>query len=473
MAKNYFGITDTGKMRNNNEDTFIAQTVLDDKFIAACVIDGVGGYEGGEIAARYAHDEILDTIQKSSGDVLDTMVKAFSAANEKIYKERKANKDHDQMACVLTLAMVDLSKNKFYYTHVGDTRLYLFRDSLVKVSHDHSFVGFLEDSGRLSEDAAMRHPKRNEINKALGFEAPFAANDYVETGESPFLPGDILLLCSDGLTDMINNSTITSILQSKQTLEQKGKELIAAANNAGGKDNITVVLVFNDKPQLKQEATKPVIAEKKEANTNTISSSNNDNTATKTLSTEKKKSNAVPILIFLCILFLASTLWMVYKTFGTKNVNAITVQEPKLIAAKQRNKQEQNLIDSLKSTSKLLVLSDSKTGRQIVISDSIFIQSDSLHIVGNGITFIADSAFAGPAFTLSPECKYVLLDSINFENFDIGILLQNGALHLKNVQFKNCRVPIQYQFLFPNNTVLNGRIADSLFYNTGSLHNRK
>ena len=104
------------------------------------------------------------------------------------------------MACVLTLAVVDIEKNKFYYAHVGDTRLYLFRDNtLVKVSKDHSFVGFLEESGRLTEEAAMQHPKRNEINKALGLGVKFSASDdYIETGESPFLPGDLLLLCSDG-----------------------------------------------------------------------------------------------------------------------------------------------------------------------------------------------------------------------------------------------------------------------------------
>ena len=120
------------------------------------------------------------------------------------------------MACVLTLVLADVEENKFYYAHVGDTRLYLLRDnSLVKVSNDHSFVGFLEDNGRLTEEAAMRHPKRNEINKALGFdEEQLLQPDYIETAESPFLPSDILLLCSDGLSDMINQKTITSILTS-------------------------------------------------------------------------------------------------------------------------------------------------------------------------------------------------------------------------------------------------------------------
>ncbi len=93
------------------------------------------------------------------------------------------------MACVLTCVVAHIKNNKFYYAHVGDTRLYLLRDhSLVKISKDHSVVGFLEESGRLSEEDAMRHPRRNEINKALGFEEDIDA-DLIETGESPFLTG--------------------------------------------------------------------------------------------------------------------------------------------------------------------------------------------------------------------------------------------------------------------------------------------
>ncbi|HEX8332867.1 MAG TPA: hypothetical protein VF622_09600, partial [Segetibacter sp.] len=123
----------------------------------------------------------------------------------------------------------------------------------------------------------------------------------------------------------------------------------------------------------------------------------------------------------------------------------------------------------INSTNKQIFLSDSTDGNRIIISDSILIQTDSLHIIGNGKTLIADSAFAGPAFIISPTCNYLFLDSITFENFDIGILLQNDVLHFKNVQFRNCRVPIQYQYLFPNNVILNGRITDSILYKTDSL----
>ena len=112
----------------------------------------------------------------------------------------------------------------------------------------------------------MNHPKRNEINKALGFNREITAEeDFIETGESPFLAGDILLLCSDGLSDMVNNAAITSILSGPGTLEARANELVAAANNNGGKDNITVVLVQNTTKPLKQKATKPAVIKKKRA----------------------------------------------------------------------------------------------------------------------------------------------------------------------------------------------------------------
>ena len=474
MAKtNFFGITDTGKVRTNNEDTFIAKQVLKDRFVAACVIDGVGGYEGGEVAAKLAYDAITETLQSSSAvgdDVIPMLLKALEAANEKIFNERQANKDNEKMACVLTLSLVDITNNKFYYAHVGDTRLYLFRDSLVKVSRDQSFVGFLEDSGRLTEEAAMRHPKRNEINKALGFDAHVSTKDYIETGESPFLPGDLLLLCSDGLTDMINNSAITSILTSDKTLAQKGKALIDAANEAGGKDNITAVLVWNDKSPIQHEATKPVAVAKVSNEENDLKSKKSESIPAKAVITEKKKGSSVPVLRFLCILLLASTLWLLYKTFWAKDARPEGSNVATEVAIrKERNAQEIVLLSGINSSNGLVDILDSANGNRIVISDSILLQSDSLRINGHGVTLVGDSTFKGPAFLISPACNYLMLDSITFENFDVGLLLQKEVLYLRHVQFINCRVPIQYQFLFPNNTILNGRITDTIFHNTDSF----
>ena len=260
MDKNYFGITDTGKVRSNNEDTFIAEKIAETDFVMACVIDGVGGYSGGEVAAAIARQTLLRLLNKPEGDLSLLMQAALAEANDQIIIGRQQNKEHEDMACVLTLALVDTKNNQFYYVHVGDTRLYLLRDgSLIKISKDQSFVGFMEDSGRLTEEQAMQHPKRNEINKALGFAGNIGLHeDYIETGHSPFLPGDLILLCSDGLSDMVNKKEITAILLKEPDLELQGIELINAANRNGGLDNITAVLVKNTNVSFAHEATKPV-----------------------------------------------------------------------------------------------------------------------------------------------------------------------------------------------------------------------
>ncbi len=466
MAENYFGITDTGKLRTNNEDTFIAQPVLNNRFIAACVIDGVGGYEGGEVAAGLAHDTILSQIDSNkSPDITSVMKDALNAANEAIYKEKQISKENEQMACVLTLTLADLTNNKFYYAHVGDTRLYLLRDnSLVKVTRDHSFVGFLEDNGRLSEEDAMRHPKRNEINKALGFASQIPTPDYIETGESPFLPGDMILLCSDGLTDMIDNRTMTEVLLTDKDLALKGEALIKAANDAGGKDNITVVLVQNNKPSLQHTATKPAVTIKPNNDTN----NKEQLVELKTSSSVKgaiantKKSSSVPLFIFLSLTVLVALIWLLYQNYNDKNEKKDTNN---IVAAGKRNEQEQILVDSINGTKTNEVFILHQAGNPpVVITDTIIVNRDSVHIIGNGVTLKSDPAYKGPALTLSPACKYILLDSLTLENFDIGVLVKKQGLHLKNVQFKNCRIPVQQQFMFNDTSAVNGRFSDTPFY---------
>lgn len=261
MDNNIFGQTDVGKVRENNEDAFIAEELLHSGFILGCVIDGVGGYEGGEVAAEIAKNCIIKNLfSVTSEDLIPRMVGTLKLANEEIFNRKKLDPSLDQMACVLTLVLADVENNKLYYAHVGDTRLYLLRDhALVKITTDHSFVGFLEDSGRLSESAAMSHPKRNEINQALGFASTEAMKeDFIETGESPFLPGDMLLLCSDGLTDRIDKDQITSILAQHPGLPFAAGLLVDAANEAGGHDNITVVLVKNNNKPANLEVSKPI-----------------------------------------------------------------------------------------------------------------------------------------------------------------------------------------------------------------------
>ncbi|MEO5889971.1 MAG: protein phosphatase 2C domain-containing protein [Ferruginibacter sp.] len=468
MGENYFGITDPGRQRTNNEDSFIAKTIFNGEFILACVIDGVGGYEGGEVAAQLTRDEVIGTLDKISGNVIDQMISAFDNANERIIREKKNSASNEKMACVVTLAIVDIEKNKFYFAHVGDTRLYLYRDgSLIKVTKDHSSVGFLEDSGRLSEEAAMSHPKRNEVNKVLGYEKEIAlAKDFIDTGESPFLPGDIILLCSDGLTDMITAGKIVSLLSSGKDLRTKGQLLINAANEAGGRDNITVAMVYNDKSPVKHEVTKPRAA-RKESNTDANGQTkivNIDNTPGN-LVTKKdtgEKNNGWKVLSYCLVILII--LWSVFKIFKKIAENKAVI--PASII-KQRNKQEFNLLDSINASSNGIV--KLAAGQALIISDTVLLKKDSLHIVGNGSSFTRDSAYGGPAFVLASNCKYILLDSLTIENFNVGVLVLNKGLHLKNVQFKNCKVPLQFQQQLLQDTLVSGRQAETVFYYTDSV----
>jgi len=468
MADNFFGITDKGKMRDNNEDRFIAQTILQKRYVLACVIDGVGGYEGGEIASDLAHDAIIDYLQKPFTEIIHTLKTAMAVANERIYKRKENESDISEMACVLTLTLADIKENKFYYAHVGDTRLYLLRDnSLVKVSKDHSFVGFLEDSGRLTEADAMNHPKRNEINKALGFdEQQFLQPDYIETGESPFLPGDILLLCSDGLSDMINNKTITRILTSDKTLKEKGKLLVKAANEAGGKDNITIVLVKNDKAQVMQEATKPVSIKKNEEPQQEeepiIEKEESVEEPVEQIpvveKTGSKKSSGV--LWFLLVILLAVVAWFVYKDYLKQPPKPKAIMPP---PAKRTSLDEQKLADSINTKKEISLNKIFVANQSINFTDSIFVDKDSLIIHGNKKSMVADSSFKNAAFIFSEKCRYILIDSLTLENFKVGIITKNKALHLKDVQFKNCDVAVRHEILSNEKTV-SGKITDSLSF---------
>ena len=464
MADNFFGITDKGRMRDNNEDRFIAQTILQKRYVLACVIDGVGGYEGGEIASGLAHDAIINYLQKPFKEIISSLKNALASANEKIYKKKQAEHEISEMACVLTLTLADIKENKFYYAHVGDTRLYLLRDnSLVKVTKDHSFVGFLEDSGRLSEEAAMNHPKRNEINKALGFdEQQFLQPDYIETGESPFLPGDILLLCSDGLSDMLSNKIITSILTSDKSLREKGKALVKAANEAGGKDNITVVLVSNDKSRLLHEATKPVIIKKNEEPSQqeetVIEKEEPARETVEPVVDNTKRKGASGFIYFLLVILIAALGWFIYKDYLHQPPKPKAVMPP---PQKRINGDEQKLIDSIGSKKEIHLNKIFSVNQPINFTDSIFVDKDSLIIHGNNANIIADSSFKNAAFIFSENCKYILIDSLTLEKFNVGIITQNKALHLKDVQFKDCKVAVQHEIL-SNNKIVSGRLVDSL-----------
>ena len=457
MAENFFGLTDTGRQRDNNEDAFIAQTIFNKQFVLACVIDGVGGYEGGEIAASIAKETILHSFKSPSHDLAQISREALISANEKIYKEKLESGKNTSMACVATLAVVDIKNNKFYYAHVGDTRLYLYRDhSLVKISKDQSFVGFLEDSGRLSEDEAMKHPKRNEINNALGFDMQSVLQkDFIETGESPFLSGDTILLCSDGLTDMVDSKKISSVLEKKILLGQKANELIAVANTAGGKDNITVVLVQNYKRPVKQEAKKPVLIKREPVeNSKPPQKATPVEEVRQTTKPKEKNTGIIVILSILCLLFLSGFIWLWQKQHNTKNAQDDLVTNEKNV----QEIRHQTFINA--SQSDTILLNNPNWSGTISLTDTIWVRRDSLYLKGSNTILLKDSSAAtAVAIMIAPNCKHIVLDSLTLQNFSIGIMAANkNALQLKNVQFKDCPVAVAYTF--PDNLYVNGKFVE-------------
>ncbi|GAB3013437.1 hypothetical protein GCM10027051_15800 [Niabella terrae] len=258
--------TDIGRKRQTNEDNFIWVEGLwgQASLTLLGAIDGVGGYAGGAEASAIARRTIEGYLQNFRfGAPLALLKEALINANNVIFEKRYEVPEFNRMSCVLSVALLDADKELMYIGHVGDSRGYIFRDgNLLKITKDHSLVGYKEDNGFLTEAEAMSHPQRNEISKMLG-EQRLDADDsgqYLDVTEHSFLPGDIVLFCSDGLTDLVNRSQMAAILEGPGLLEQKGQALVDQANELGGKDNITVALAsFTAKTSRGRKATKKTI----------------------------------------------------------------------------------------------------------------------------------------------------------------------------------------------------------------------
>ena len=237
--------SDLGQHRSNNEDAFIAQNIWDNDSVLAVAIDGVGGYEGGEVAAAIAKDTIVEYLENfKNGERADLLKQAVVEANNNIYNSRAESDEYKNMSCVLTAVLVETKKGLLHMAHIGDTRLYQYHQGEIKkLSHDHSLVGYREEVGELTEEEAMRHPQRNVIGRDMGSKYLEMNTDQIEMETFDLRSNSILLLCSDGLSDMITSSMICDVLSTHMTLDEKVKTLIDKANKAGGNDNITVVLV--------------------------------------------------------------------------------------------------------------------------------------------------------------------------------------------------------------------------------------
>ncbi len=232
--------TDPGLARAVNEDRVWA----DDARGVFLVVDGLGGHAAGETAAETALRVIADRMTSLDHytDAETEIRRAIADANNRIYELAQENENCRGMACVLTLAVAD--EERVTIGHVGDSRLYLaWNGNLRKITCDHSPVGEQEDQGELTETEAMRHPRRNEVFRDVGSQ-PHSPGDpqFIEIKNVLFRPDAALLLCSDGLSDVLTSAQIAAIVAEYQGHpETTARQLVDAANLAGGKDNISVV----------------------------------------------------------------------------------------------------------------------------------------------------------------------------------------------------------------------------------------
>jgi serine/threonine protein phosphatase PrpC len=232
-------------MRAENQDRAYA----DDELGIFLVVDGLGGHAAGEKAAETAVEVIRAEIAQTNparpdGDCKDRIRRAITAANNRIFEEAAEHETLRGMACVLTLAAI--SDDKVIVGHVGDSRLYLtWNGAIRKLTSDHSPVGEREDAGELTEAEAMAHPRRNEVFRDVGSRRREPdEEDFIEVKELLFKPDAAILLCSDGLSDLLTSAEILEVVeQYNGDPAQVAGALVDAANLAGGSDNITAIFV--------------------------------------------------------------------------------------------------------------------------------------------------------------------------------------------------------------------------------------
>ena len=246
--------TDAGLLRDRNEDRYW----VDAERGVFLVVDGVGGHAAGELAAETAVDAIRDSIFEEAGTVEKRVRRAITLANNRIFELAQWDDELRGMACVLTLAVVE--GRRIVIGHVGDSRLYLIANGAIrKLTSDHSPVGEGEDAGELTEQEAMAHPRRHEVFRDVGSSKRHAADeDFIEIRHCRFRANAAILLCSDGLTDHLTSAEVRAIVERYDgDPAAVARRLVEAANEAGGKDNITALFVAGPQFRSRAGTTRP------------------------------------------------------------------------------------------------------------------------------------------------------------------------------------------------------------------------
>jgi PPM family protein phosphatase len=222
-------ITDTGRKRRHNEDAYVCEPPL------FAIADGMGGAQAGEVASRLAAAALRES--GASGGGRQRIADLIQEANRRVYDRSNTDPNTSGMGTTITVALVD--DGTVAFGHVGDSRAYLIRDgTMEQITEDHSLVNELLKTGKLSPEEAHTHPQKSVITRALGTDPDVDVDTFTIAAE----PGDVFLLCSDGLTDMVDEDAILELVErNRDDLDAALKSLVRAANRGGGEDNITVV----------------------------------------------------------------------------------------------------------------------------------------------------------------------------------------------------------------------------------------
>lgn len=238
-----FAKTDIGRERKINED-FYYISEAEDKIKLFILADGMGGYNAGEVASKMAVEAVKEYIYKhfqknkdSKEKIEDLLREAIEYANNVVYKKSQSQKELNGMGTTLDVCLI--YNSKVYIGHVGDSRVYRIRKEFMRrITRDHSYVQTLIEDGTITKEEAFHHPKKNMLTKALGCMEKVEPDIYTKT----FIKDDMILMSSDGLTNMIKEDEIYNTI--KQDKENATENLVKQANDNGGYDNITVVIIM-------------------------------------------------------------------------------------------------------------------------------------------------------------------------------------------------------------------------------------
>ena len=234
-----FSLTDVGRKREINQDSvFVSDEPIGNIPNLFVVADGMGGHKAGDYASRYAVKVLQDRIRESEEMGPEAIITdAVKEVNHKIIEAAASDVSLNGMGTTLVVATI--IEHTLYFANVGDSRLYLIRDEIKQLSRDHSLVQEMVRLGGIKQEEAKYHPDKNVITRAIG------AKEDVEVDffDYRLQKGDTILMCSDGLTDMVDDDEIFRIVKSGRDIVETAKELVEKANENGGKDNIGIVLV--------------------------------------------------------------------------------------------------------------------------------------------------------------------------------------------------------------------------------------